>query len=366
MAYRAPPSFSPAASARLDGLKLVLIAQVILGHVANLAYPTVAQIKTHGLPDLFVLAWRMVTRFGIQSAVVFICISGFFLAPRLLDIALGRDGAQPIGAFLQARLRRIYPTLVFAVALTVVCDLVGQHLPGGDVIYHRGVNYDYVERLNWHTVLGNLLSLQPTFSDLVGSNGPLWTLGYIVQFYVAGAALAGAFRADRRLGFAVLAGLFIAALMIKLEWGILFACWLGCGMMRWFQARTAMAGLVALAVGAALMVLANLAAGRDLLLVWEVSAGLAGAAFLFAMPAPFGSWMPDRLPAVLVKVSNASYPIYALHHPLLVLTFTALVPHFAPGSLLFRAGLPVVVLVVVLAVSFAWQAVLDRLVPAKK
>ena len=366
MPYRAPPPFPPAASARLDAFRLLLIAQVILGHIANLAYPRVAQITTHAPPDLFVLAWRMVTRFGIQSAVVFICFSGYFLAPRLLDIALGRDGAQPIGAFLLARLRRIYPTLVFAVGLTIVCDLIGQHLPGGDVIYHRDSNYDYVEGLNWRTVLGNLLSLQPTFSGLVGSNGPLWTLGYIVQFYVAGAALAAAFRRDRRLGLAVLGALFAAAMVIKLEWGILFACWLGCGMMRWFQARTARAGVIGMALGAALMVLANLAAGRGLLLVWEVTAGLAGAAFLFAIPAPFGPRVPDHMPDAVARISAASYPVYALHHPLLVLTYTALLPQFDPNAMLFRAGLPLVALAVILAVALTWQAVLDRLVPARK
>ena len=366
MAYRPPPPFSPLASARLDALRLVLIAEVILGHVANLAYPTYAQITSHAAPDLFVLAWRMVTRFGIQSAVVFICISGFFLAPRLLDIALGRDGAESIGVFLRARLRRIYPTLVFAVLLTIVCDLIGQHLPGGQAIYHRGGNYDYVERLSWQAVLGNLLSLQPTFSGLVGSNGPLWTLGYIVQFYVAGAALAAAFRRDRRLGMAVLGGLFAAAMVIKLEWGILFACWLSCGMMRWYQAGTARAGAIAMLLGAVLMVVSNLAAGRDLMLVWELCAGLAGAAFLYGLPAPFGPHVPDRLPPALGKVSAASYPVYALHHPLLVLTYTVVLPHFDPATLLFRAGLPVIALAAILAVSFAWQAVLDRLVPARR
>lgn len=373
--YRPPPEFSRAASVRLDLLRLVLVAQVVLGHVAGIAYPRFAELDLARLADRFVLVWRMVTRFGIQAAVVFICISGFFLGPRLLEAVVKVPGAQPIGAFLLARLRRIYPTLIIALALTLACDLVGQALPGGEAIYRRTppydfTPYDFTEMLTLPVALANLLSLQPTFSPAFGSNGPLWTLGYIVQFYVAAAALAAAFGRSSRLGLALLAVLLGAGLVWKPEWGLLFGCWLACGMMRWWPARSARSGLAALLGAGGLIVAANLlgALHDPLLSAWisVLFSGLAGALLLFAVQAPYAGQGPLRLPRPLAALNQASYPVYALHYPVLVLVFTALLPHWDGASLSFRLAFPALALALVLVLAFVWQAALERLLPGGK
>ncbi len=366
MAYRPPPRFPQVASARLDAFRLFLLAQVVLGHIATITYPTVAQLNLQHTADLFVFGWRMVTRFGAQAAVVFVCVSGFFLVPRLLEVALGQSGAEPIGAFLRARLRRIYPTLIVAIVLTVVLDLIGRSLPGGEAIYRSSGSYDYVAALNISTFIGNLLSLQPVLSGPIGSNGPLWTLGYIVQFYVAGAVLAEAFRRNRRLGIALLATIFVVTVLFAPEWAILFACWLGCGLTHWFPARSARAGLAGLLLGTGLFVFGNLAGGWGLVLLSQMAAGVSGAAFLFAFPAPFVPAGPDRLAPAVARVNVASYPFYALHHPLLVITYVLVAPRFDTAGLAFRIAFPLGALIVMLAAALVWQAALERLVPARK
>ena len=217
-----PPVFAAAASTRLEALRLFLVAQVMLGHYAMIAFPPFPTLNLAAPADLFVALYRLVTRFGGEAAFVFVCISGFLLGPRLLASGLKRPGSDPIPQFLKARLRRIYPTLLAAIALTALCDSIALRLLDAEPLYRRAATYDAVAALNWQAALGNLLSLQPTFAGAFGSNGPLWTLGYIVQFYCAAALLATCLQHGRVLAGTALVAMLAAGFVWHPEWSLLF------------------------------------------------------------------------------------------------------------------------------------------------
>lgn len=353
---RPPPRLEPAASARVDLLRLILIAQVVLGHLAMIAFPSFGTLQLSDPADAFVAGWRLLTRFGPEAAIVFVGMSGYFLAPRLLAIGMRDAGAEPLVTFVRGRLKRIYPTLVAALLLTLACDLAGVRLLDAEPLYRRVASYDAVATLNPQVALANLLSLQPTFSPSFGSNGPLWTLGYIVQFYVVAGLLAGLMRWQRRLAGAALVLLLAGSYAFRPEWSMLFACWLGCGMLRWVRPLPAMTGWLAIVAGTGLMVAANLMAGQPKTLACSIAGGL----LLLGMTATIDLPRLRVLPRWMVRLNAASYPLYAFHYPLALVVFAGLAPHFDTAALSVRVAWPIVTICFIVAVSLPFQSLLDR------
>lgn len=357
LGLRAPAPLHPAASGRLDLLRLLLIAQVMLGHYAMIAFPPFPALELGRPADIYVAGFRLLTRFGGEAAFVFVCISGFLLAPRLLATALGQPGAEPVSAFLFARLRRIYPTLIAAIALTALCDWIALTRLGAEPLYRTAMTYDAGAAFNWVAALGNALSLQPTFAGAFGSNGPLWTLGYIVQFYCTAALLAASLRRAWPLAAGLGIAIVVAGLVWRPEWSLLFLCWLGCGAMRWFPAHTSIQGIVLAAAGLVLFVLANLAPDP----VAVIPAGLAGAAWLGAVLAPSVGQSAASRPATLARLSEASFALYAFHFPLAMLLLASIAPHADLSGLAFRLLWPLLAAAPAIAIAIGWHAALPHL-----
>lgn len=349
-----PLPLSERASARIELLRLLLVGQVVFGHLAMVAYPEFASLDLSRSADLFVAGWRLVTRFGGQAAIVFICLSGYFLVPRLLEAALRAPDAPPLGTFIRGRLRRVYPTLLIALALTAACDFAGIYLFGGEALYRATFNYDATAALDWPNALGNLFSLQPTFAGAFGSNGPLWTLGYIVQFYCAGAALAYCERRQRGAGALLLVAILAAATLVRPEWAILFVFWLGCAATRWIAPQKTVPGLAVLALGISLFVLANQLPPHINL----VAAGFAGMALVIGCNVPVFPNCVATIPALLKPIASANYQIYAVHMPLAMLLHAVLIPLLDWSSLVVRVIWPIVAICLTLAFALSIERLL--------
>lgn len=356
-----PLPLSERASARIELLRLFLVGQVVLGHLAMVAYPQFSALDLSRSADLFVAGWRLVTRFGGQAAIVFICLSGYFLVPRLVEAALHADDAPPLGTFIRGRLRRVYPTLLVALALTAACDLAGIHVFGGEALYRTTFNYDAVAALDWPNALGNLFSLQPTFAGAFGSNGPLWTLGYIVQFYCAGAALAFCEQRQRGAGVALLVAVLAASALLRPEWAILFVFWLGCAATRWIAPQRTARGLAVLMLGIALFVLANLLPP----FINQMVAGFSGVALVMACNASILTSRLDRIPAFLQPVAAANYQLYTLHLPISMAFYALAFPYLDWRDLTVRMVWPSAALLISIAVSISIRRLLDQRKSAK-
>lgn len=356
MPYRPAHPLSAAGSSRIDMLRLALVGQVLLGHYAMIAYPRFPDLDFGRAADVYVGLFRLVSRFGSQAAFVFVCISGYFLVPRLLATALKVAGAEPIGAFLLGRLKRIYPTLVAALALTLICDAAGIWGLGAEPFYRRFGVYDAVAALDWRTGLGNLLSLQPTWSDAFGTNGPLWTLGYIVQFYCIGALLAEALRRGRRTGLAVALAIIALGLAFAPVWLLVLACWLSCALVRWIKPAGRKQAWLELLLGLGLFVAAN----RLPVNLGIMACGISGCLWLHALNSDLPVRRLVQLPPALQRLNAASFGIYAFHFPLAVLAYAAIAPHVDTAGLLFRVAWPVIAAAPVIVLAFQWQNLMQR------
>ncbi len=352
-----PPPFGQAASARLEALRLFLVAQVMLGHFAMIAFPPIPSLNLSILADQYVAMYRLLTRFGPEAAFVFVCISGFLLGPRLLATGLKLPGSDTILHFLISRLRRIYPTLLVAIALTALCDLLAIRFLDAEPLYRQAASYDAVAALTWSAALGNVLSLQPTLAGAFGSNGSLWTLGYIVQFYCAAALLAFCLQRSRLLAGIVLGLQLIAGFAWHPEWSLLFLCWLGCGAVRWLPIRSRIAGWSLLLLGFIALVISNLLAYPSSVLV----AGIAAICWLAAIQAPLFASGHGRLPAMLDRIAQASFPLYAFHFPIAMLLLALIGPVLQLDSLGFRLAWPLMAAAPALILALTWQKVLPIL-----
>jgi peptidoglycan/LPS O-acetylase OafA/YrhL len=112
---------------------------------------------------------------GSIGVPIFFVISGYCIH-RNQALARAHNGTYRLqtGTFYLRRFFRIYPVLLAALLLTLVCDWISRHyFPNS---YKLGNTEASV-------FLVNLFSLQGVAGPVYGSNLPLWTLSIEVQFY---------------------------------------------------------------------------------------------------------------------------------------------------------------------------------------
>ncbi|MDQ0394769.1 acyltransferase family protein [Labrys monachus] len=118
----------------------------------------------------FPLVW------GSIGVPVFFVLSGYCIHQRQA-VARSQYGSFCLspGNFLARRLFRVYPVLIAALFLTLICDYTsGGFYPGSDKLGDIG----------FRSFIVNIFSLQGAVGRTYGSNGALWTLSVEVQFYI--------------------------------------------------------------------------------------------------------------------------------------------------------------------------------------
>jgi peptidoglycan/LPS O-acetylase OafA/YrhL len=257
-------------------------------------------------------------------------------------------------SFAQRRLRRLYPPLLLALALTIVFDYVGGQLnPGfyGSLTLSPSPSAPLPSH-SLPTLIGNLL-LQASFAvPPFGTNGPLWSLAFEAGFYILYPAL---LLASARLGAT---GMIVATAAISLVALVAIPAatpppgeslaayqaggtpvWIGLLLMYWFVwamgalvaeayvGRIRLRGLpwLAAACGAGLVVLivspaqfnARLGWWRFYDLAWGAGMAVLLAYLLLAMPLNLGAGI-ERCARVLARLGDVSYSLYVVHLPWLV------------------------------------------------
>jgi len=333
---------SPASSAWLDALRAFLLAEVVLGHLAAIALPELPVVaeRRDGFAA-FVLIFRLTTRFGPQAAYLFVFLSGFFVGGPLLAAALRGEAAR-FPDFARRRIARIAPALWIALAIGATFDLIGVHGLGAGEIYERQKAYDFLHAMTATNFVGNLLCLQPTFVGVFGSNGPLWTLGYIVQFYFAGLLVSRALARPALFPVALLGCALVAGVVLRPEWAALFAIW-------WLGAlvRNVSPGASAERWGLAAGFILFVAANRAPPLASILLCGAAGVLLL--------SWASARTagpPQLLTRVARAaaelSYEGYMTHYPAAFFIYVAFFGEIAGDMATFLRFLSATLLTVAL------------------
>ncbi len=299
------------------------------------------------------LATHAVTTFFVASGFM-ICISLFRHR--------NEDGTFRSRAFAEARILRIYPPLIAALALTIAVYLViagfGLH---GAVSYRLGGEIDVAREratFEWNLLPSTFFLLYGTFPNApapINMDGPLWTLGFEWWFYVLAFVFA---RLWNGLGWSTILPFAVGVWIVLTNHDVFFiwflVIWLGgfvlggaylSGVL--FRLSGRGVGLLALVVVATAVVIGRRYLITDLLdpfasphgkRIWAC-VGLLIAVGIAAVIRARRDW---RIPTWITGLSAFSYTLYVVHYPLLLLAYSLLHPfthgHAWPFTLVVAAA----------------------------
>jgi peptidoglycan/LPS O-acetylase OafA/YrhL len=171
------------ASVLLDLLRGLAAVVVLLDHWRNALFVDYEQ-----LPH-----WRwmaavpyLITSGGHQAVVVFFVLSGYLIGGTIFR-AVGR-GQWSWRTYLLHRLVRLWIVLLPGLALCEVWDRLGIRLGRAPLLY-AGANYNHLTlpvlpRLGAAVFAGNLFFVGGLHIPTLGSDGPLWSLGFEFWYYI--------------------------------------------------------------------------------------------------------------------------------------------------------------------------------------
>jgi len=293
----------------LDLLKILLLFQVMLGHSIGLVVPSFNDINAETLLDYSLLFYKLLFSFGALSAYIFIFLSGFFTSKIFL-----KDEKISFISVLQKRIVRIYPIFIFAIVVTLVLDYIGVLLFNYDLYLRNGMNYNVVDHYTLNIFILNLLSLQPTLTETIGSNGPLWTLGYLVQFFVLGVIIKILFY--KNLHFLILnVVLLVVVSFYNLEFSLLYFVWLSGTYSRTLQLNIQSKPLINLVIISTLlllMILTKVVSSYFIILMTPIFSII-----LLYIIKIFPNQIYKLNFESLKRIKDTSYGLYTLHMPIL-------------------------------------------------
>ncbi len=151
-----------ATSAYLDAIRLLAAFVVVIVHAS---YDRLAG----KLP----VVWR-IADLGNDAVMVFFVLSGFVIA------FVADTKEKTLDSYAVSRAARLYSVALPALALTVVCDAIGNSLSPA---LYQGWWFE-ADHPIWR-ILANLLFINELWLSSVRpfSNGPFWSLGYEVWYY---------------------------------------------------------------------------------------------------------------------------------------------------------------------------------------
>lgn len=175
----------------LDCLRGLLAVYVVIGHARFLLWEGWSSWKTQDHPfwaDLLAASSGLF-RYGHEAVMVFFVLSGFFIHLRAATPLVSRDTSWKfnIKAYVTRRAHRIVPTYLFALLITVLCDIAGRKL--FPALYLGTTGFADIDAgfqtkgYDKNSITWALLLLPSCMGRDFGSNGPLWSLGCEMVYY---------------------------------------------------------------------------------------------------------------------------------------------------------------------------------------
>jgi peptidoglycan/LPS O-acetylase OafA/YrhL len=308
----------------LDLLRGVSALLVCANHLRGAMFVDFASL--HGA-SAWIKLFYFVTSLGGQSVIVFFVLSGFFVGGSVVR----RWDKFDYLDYLIARVNRLWIVLVPALLLTFVVDQVTWRqapslLAGADLPFiHSGPAGDYSS--SPATLLQNLFFLQTVTAPVFGSNGPLWSLSNEFWYYVCFPLFFLLF--DRRKSGrvqAVAAGAIVLLGLSVLQDKVLgFAVWtLGVVVYCLPRGQRVVPPWLLCAV-ASFVLLGALAASKTHVLPAALDMAVLGLASSLMIVALRDLPPMGRVLAVATDwLSRASYTLYLVHFPLVLLWYAVL------------------------------------------
>jgi peptidoglycan/LPS O-acetylase OafA/YrhL len=169
----------------LDVLRGVAALLVFAEHWRNLFFQDFAQLEN---PELMMKLFYVFTGAGHEAVMVFFVLSGCVIAH--VVHTLHEKQKWSWGAYLTARLTRLWVVLIPALLLTAIWDQWGMYLSAEEDSIYAGTGFGNVlndpvaEKSGVRVFFGNILFLQTILVPTFGSNGPLWSIAYEFVYYL--------------------------------------------------------------------------------------------------------------------------------------------------------------------------------------
>jgi len=175
----------------LDILRASLALMVLIGHARMMLWTGWQdwRAESHESWETVVVVLFSGFRYGHEAVIVFFALSGFFIHWRAATAwAQGTKVRFHSAEYLGRRARRILPPFYAVLVFTVVLDLIGRQwwptlylARTGDVLLDSNFSD---AGYGWKAVAPALLAQPNLFGIRFGGNGPLWSIGHEVFYYL--------------------------------------------------------------------------------------------------------------------------------------------------------------------------------------
>jgi peptidoglycan/LPS O-acetylase OafA/YrhL len=309
----------------LDALRGLLAVYVAIGHCRWLLWSghSIWLAAPHQSWEAIPAYASATFRFGREAVMVFFVLSGFFIHYQ----AARPDGRLPSAStFYRRRWHRLAPPYYFALAVTVVLDVMGR--AWWPALYQSQTGDALLDQTFAHggysfaSVAPAMVLLPSSLGRDFGSNGPLWSLAYEAVYYLAYPMWLWLRQRSAAAAFVAVPVLCAAAPLLPLDGFPLsvlmhYPIWLAGAFLAERLARAGTSSRQVWIGGTMFVAGATLhlwSAGR--LLPTVVAAVLfgCGAVALFA-----AATLPKMLVSSAEFLGIRSYTIYIVHFPLLAL-----------------------------------------------
>jgi peptidoglycan/LPS O-acetylase OafA/YrhL len=352
--------------AHLDAMRAVAACVVVHNHCWNIL------VRNYQSGDG--ILWKipyMLAGLAPDAVIVFFVISGFWITSSVVGRV--ERGTWSWQDYAIDRLSRLWLVLIPVVLLGSLLDAIGRYGLGVPLyLGTQGARFqtiDVADHLSLPIAIGNVLFLQTLVVPTVGSNGPLWSLANEFWYYFWFPAF---FMLWQRKGANLMVALIALGTMFLFSSLVIgFGCWL-LGSLAFFLLPSTKAMLTArpslrrlsLFLGGAGLVCA-LVIPRLLHFTYAAHSIVVALGMMVAVLAM--SAANCRLPPVVGWLAaygaNASYSLYALHFPVMMLIATLFVAHRpldpSVGSLL----LCLLIWAALVAVGYLFSLIAERPTP---
>jgi peptidoglycan/LPS O-acetylase OafA/YrhL len=310
----------------LDALRGLLAVYVAIGHCRWLLWGGHAAwlAAPHAAWETVPAYASAVFRYGREAVMVFFVLSGFFIHFRAAGpAARERFQAAP---FYRRRWHRLAAPYFFALAITVICDLIGR--AWWPTLYEARTGDSIVDTTfivggySQASVVPAVMLLPSSLGRDFGSNGPLWSIAFEAVYYALYPLWLRVRRRSWAAAFVAIPAMCLVSALVPVRIFpvavlMYYPIWLAGALL---AERVAAAGVPARAVaaGAALFVTgAGLYLLTDLMLLRVIASVMFGAGLVMAFG---GAQSRDRLVVPLFeRLGVRSYTIYVVHFPIVAL-----------------------------------------------
>lgn len=316
----------------LDGLRGLAAFYVMVGHARWLLWEGysagfVQHRESYSALGKLIVYLSSGFILGHEAVLFFFVLSGFVIHLRYAkQLRMDKQQAKfDWRSYVYRRAKRLYPTLIFAMAFTWLLDWIGQ-AKGYPIYSNNAQNSSVVLDIShsWLTALGNLAFVMTTYVSSWGSNGPLWSLKFEWWFYMAYPVFWWFSKKSIALATALMCLLFFLSfypqlwplLLLRDVFSAMLAWWFGVLLADIFSRRLAIPFSFVAPLSALLLILPVIHLNDTVQAVlWGLAfSGVVAGCFVMQQH----GWKL-RILSSLKPLGDMSFTLYVIHFPLLVL-----------------------------------------------